>query len=203
MCLKNTRPTIEFVTNEMVTKRFGLTEPHPIWDTERLTQLTRVLYNNVYLEKRVHSLENFTSTVRGVIHYVLKELIHDETILKIYWEEFKLFRTKYKTAYDNAIERGCLNNTKLAEFIVLLFGRHNITIDPLKHSVYTFLENYMASTSINECKICYNKGVDGVFVHDTHACTVCTTCALKCMADQSTCPFCKLHIQRFVKLLVP
>ena len=102
---------------------------------------------------------------------------------------------------------GCVNNAHLAKFIIELFDKHNITINPNQDSVYTMLENYMISSSYRECKICYNRGVDGVFIHGSHCCAICTHCAMTYIGGEqrtnTACPFCKLPIERFVKMLIP
>jgi len=218
-CLKNRRPSVEFMVNQLQSKKFGLEDTHPIWTKQRLTRLTESIYNDNEegLEKKFLTLDKFTNAIRRTIRRVLENTVEDDTILRIYWEEFKLFRRGYKSEYNKAIELGCANNAHLAKFIVELFDKHNITINPDHDSVYTMLENYMISNSYKECKICYNRGVDGVFIHGSHngshngshhhACAICTQCAMTYIGGEqrtnTACPFCKLPIERFVKMLIP
>lgn len=204
---------MDFMVNQLVSKRFGLAEKHPIWTRERLTRLTRTIYKEKELERKMFTLDKFTKFIRGTIRTVLEDTVSDETILRIYWEEFKLFRLRYMREYEKALELGCANNAHLAKFIIELFDKHNITINPEQDSVYTILENYMVSNSFKECKICYNRGVDGFFVHGSHGprgshgCAICTLCAMSYIGGEqhtnTSCPFCKLPIERFVKMLIP
>lgn len=215
-------------------KRFGLHDyEHPIWTDERLHQLVLELYDDISLQRTVFHVDRFTQPVRQVLSATLSN-VRDDTILRIFWEEFKLIRYQVQSVFYESNQSICAIATRhttekrdtpsdyptthptdsshppshffyLEDTLHNLFQIHNIPFaSDNSSSVFDTLHDYMTESDkkINtECRVCYNKNVNLVMIHNTHACTICDDCVAK-LPTSDDCPFCKQVVQKILKLVI-
>lgn len=70
-----------------------------------------------------------------------------------------------------------------------------------------FFANYITQSNINQdiiCKVCYEHTIDTCIIHDHHVCCICDACSASLASyEMHNCPFCKLPIQQYKKLIIP
>lgn len=173
-----------------------------VWSKQNLLVLLNYIYKNQNKQIYKQLFYNVLFTVPIQYHLSNILLINNDVILRIYWEEFKLLRLQIKEEYDNMIQKICDQTSNLHRYIVELFDREHIEVD--KNNVLSSVKIYINNIKNNsntQCKICMDRNVDRVMVHNDHVCTICYECSL--MIDKENgCPFCKDCILNVKKLFI-
>ena len=156
--------------------------------------------------KRMFYNTLFTKHIQQYLNELIK--IENEMILKIYWEEFKLFRGMFLEKYLNAKQTKIDQRIHLDEHLTKLL-QQEISFDDnytlLQHMEMYINENRKKQNT--QCKICYDNLVSHVIVHEEHTCTICLSCTDQIRRTATTtqtmkCPFCKLDILDTKKLFI-
>nr|QOI90500.1 hypothetical protein HWQ62_00365 [Pyramimonas orientalis virus] len=173
-----------------------------VWNNRLLTNLAKLIHESdksVFDKLFFNNL--FTRNIRLYLGSVLN--MSNETILKVYWEEFKTFRETFKESYSNAINSKLSKKLNIEENILNLLNKRNIPIEDTDN-VIDRIDRFINKTRNKvdmECKICYDKVSTQMLVHDNHACTICISCTDK--FDVGTqCPFCRLTIKNKLKIII-
>jgi frataxin-like iron-binding protein CyaY len=125
-------------------------------------------------------------------------------ILKIYWNEFKTFRTQYKELIIEKINEKIDQQNNLGKHIMELFKKNKLYFNG-SEDVFTNVVDYIDENERKEniqCKICYNAKASVLLIHTDQACTICSTCVDK-FSLNTECPFCKMDIKDNIFLYGP
>lgn len=180
---------------------------HPIWTPPRLHALTEFVHAHPDLARKVLLGQRMTTHVTSTIRIAVPG-VNDPTVLRIFWEEFKLVRSRWRAAYDEAIDMYRDRYDQPDRSISRLLQKYNVPINE-NESSWRVLEDFLLGKTKPEqlhaeCKICYANPVTHAIVHDTHACAICQECCSRVTRDgDSKCPFCRVTGGRVVKLHVP
>jgi len=174
-----------------------------LWNKTKLIQLSDFLENSdEQTYKRIFYNTLFTKNIQQY----LKELIRveNEMILKIYWEEFKLFRGVFLEKYLTFKQTKIDQRIHLEDYLIKMLKKE-ISFDPnrtlLQHMEMYINENQKKQNT--QCKICYDNLVSHVIIHEEHTCTICLSCLDQIRTtENSKCPFCKLDILNSKKLFI-
>jgi hypothetical protein len=176
-----------------------------LWN-ETITKRFAVSYYDMFINNRNKQINtlffgaNFSKTIQNTLADTIG--VDDETILKVYWEEFKVIRNELKSTLSN----WCLQyiddkKTKQKDLLYLLEKKqipfdHNESIESI---FYDFLVNDNHSKENYLCKICYENSIDCVILcnkaSNNNACTICKECVLK--LSNNICPFCNVPFVEF------
>lgn len=177
---------------------------NPLWNHTKLIGLSNFLEKSD--EKTYKSIFYNTLFTKNIQQY-LKELIKIENriILKIYWEEFKLFRGVFLEKYLKSKQTKMDQRIHLEEHLTLLLQEEMFFDDnrTLVQNMQMYINENRKKQNI-QCKICYDNLISHVILHDEHTCTICVSCLVQIRATENTkCPFCKLDILDTKKLFIP
>lgn len=179
---------------------------NPLWNHTKLIALSNFLEkSDEKTYKRMFYNTLFTKHIQQYLNELIK--IENEMILKIYWEEFKLFRGMFLEKYLTAIQTKREHTIHLEEHLTKLL-QQEISFDD--NHTYTLLQRMEMYINENkkkqntQCKICYDNFVSHVIVHEEHTCTICVSCLdqIRRTTENTKCPFCKLNILETKKLFI-
>ena len=170
-----------------------------LWTVESLTSfMTHILcyedqkvmniYRNIYLKDYVSRLLESTLNTKN------------KTILKIYWFEFTKIRHPFFPVIRNVQQKHIFNLSKTVLSLQKFMVEYDSDVSDIEKTVKRYVKtNHVDSL---QCKICLDNRVSHGLIHATHICTICMTCAQKCMVLSSVCPFCTLPIQGTIKIII-
>lgn len=177
-----------------------------LWNHDKLVELANFLYKSRRnsINQRLFHNTLFTKYIQEYFASIVK--VQNDLILKIYWEEFKLIRSQFAEAYISALQQIEDIKENIEEKLYNLLQKNDIYIDD-NATLYHNYENYIIETKTkminNVCKICYNNTISHVIVHDKHTCAICHMCVQKLNEMRTnSCPFCKINIQDYKKLII-
>lgn len=174
-----------------------------LWNHTRLIGMSNFLENSdEKTYKRMFYNTLFTKNIKQYLNKLIK--IENEMILKIYWEEFKLFRGVFLEKYLIARQTKMDHRIHLEEHLTQLLQRE-LSFNK-NYTLLQYMEMYINENrkkQNTQCKICYDNLVSHVIVHEEHTCTICVSCLNQIKAiENTTCPFCKLDILDTKKLFI-
>jgi hypothetical protein len=181
-------------THENTSKSF---EYGPLWTKELLIDFlcniicstdnkTKNIFKNVYMK----------SYVKQILHSILK--CTNKNIIKIYWFEFMKIRNQF---FSLVLNVQSLYVSKLSDTLISLqqfILNYESNVDDIK----TIVKKYVKNGERLKCKICMQLAISKGFIHNKHICTICDSCAKKCIERSDLCPFCRLPIQEAMKLII-
>ena len=173
-----------------------------VWNKQRILSLLNYIHNNQSKKIYKQLFYNVLFTFSIQLHLINILSLNNDVILRIYWEELKLVRLRIKFEYDRVAEKLYDQTLNLDKYIVELFRNESIHID--RSNVLESISNYINENKYNvniQCKICMDRNVDSVLVHNDHVCTVCEECAL-IIDKENGCPFCRKSILDVKKLFI-
>jgi hypothetical protein len=190
---------------------------HPVWTSSRLHALTEYLHTRPEMARKLVLGERMTRDVTTALEVAVPQ-VTDHTVLRVFWEEFKLVRRRWREIYDRAIETQAERIACPEKCLARLLRKHDILMGE-RECPWTALERVLASladktttkqiaTTSHECKICYTNPVDRAIVHADHACAICQECCARTRSDHDShridkCPFCRTTYDKAVKLHIP
>ena len=191
---------------------------HPVWTSSRLHALTEYLHARPEMARKVVLGERMTRDVTTALEVAVPQ-VTDQTVLRVFWEEFKLVRRRWREIYDRAIEAHAERIASPETYLAQLLRKHGVHVGE-RECPWTALERALVSLSDttkqivttshtappHECKICYVHPADRAIVHADHACAICRECCARTRSDDSRpskCPFCRTTYDKAVKLYIP
>ena len=210
------RPTVQRIPYDALRASLAFDAiDHPVWTASRLHALTEYLHARPEMARKVVLGERMTRDVTTAIEVAVPQ-VADHTVLRVFWEEFKLVRRRWREIYDRAIEARVERITCPETYLTHLIRKHGVDLGE-RECPWTALERALMSladttkqTTVSrphECKICYAKPVDRAIVHADHACAICRECCDRTQtADPALsprCPFCRTTYDKAVKLHIP
>lgn len=207
------RPSVQRIPYDSLRASLAFdTIDHPVWTPSRLHALTEYLHARPEMARKVVLGERMTRDVTTAIELAVPQ-VTDHTVLRVFWEEFKLVRRRWREIYDRAIETHVERSTCPETYLAHLLRKHDVDLGE-RECPWTVLERALSSladttkqiaTTSHECKICYSKPVDRAIVHADHVCAICQECCARTRSDDShpKCPFCRTTYDKAVKLHIP
>jgi len=178
--------------NETISKRFAVSY-YDMFINNRNKQINTIFFG-----------QNFSKSIKQILSHVIG--VNDDTILKIYWEGFKVIRNELKSILSQwCVEYIDHKNTKQKNLFYLLEKKQipfdaNESIESIFYNFLSTEDNHFYENST--CKICYENMVDSVLLCNNaskKACTICNRCAHK--LSDNMCPFCKVPFTDFKHLV--
>lgn len=171
-----------------------------LWNYNLIIKLTD------YLQKHTDSTEQIklfthmrlTKHVYKIFYKFLN--ISDNTLIRIYWEEFKRIRSEYQELFQKSMAEFVTYKNNLEHYITKLFKKHKIPVDG--DNILEVLSNYVEKCESSfDCKVCYAQKIGVAVVHEHHICAhLCQECSMK-FKELSKCPFCTSVIINKKKLV--
>jgi hypothetical protein len=151
-------------------------------------QKVKNIYRNIYLKNYVGRLLESTLNTKN------------KTILKIYWFEFTKIRYPFFPVIRNVQQKHIYNLSNT----VLSLQKFMVEYDSDVVDIEQTVKRYVKTNHVDclQCKICLDNRISHGLIHATHICTICMTCAQRCMGISSVCPFCRLPIQDTIKIII-